>query len=118
MNVVVSGSRTITDTEFIESKLSELFGSLKFDTLLVGCARGVDTIAKDWAIKNKVEFSFFRADWKRYGPKAGPMRNQEMVEQADMLIAFCTNKESRGTESTIRMARKKNIPSVVYYIKD
>lgn len=49
----------------------------------------------------------FPADWKKHGKAAGPIRNAEMIAQADMLIAFPGGK---GTANCIALAEKKAIP--------
>jgi hypothetical protein len=41
------------------------------------------------------------------GKKAGPVRNQQIVDKADVVIAFW-NGDSRGTKSTIEITKKSN----------
>jgi hypothetical protein len=49
-----------------------------------------------------------QADWKRYGPAAGPLRNAEMLHeyQPDGVIAFPGGK---GTTDMIKKARQAGI---------
>ena len=89
--VCISGSRTINNINF------DLF----IDPSHVGCviaggANGVDTLAEHWAKRNKIEFIAYPARWKIFGKCAGIMRNHEMVEFCDYLIAFWDGK-SKGT---------------------
>lgn len=46
------------------------------------------------------------ADWDRYGKSAGYIRNKEMAEEADALMAFWDGK-SRGTMHMINLAKEK-----------
>jgi hypothetical protein len=46
-------------------------------------------------------------DWDRQGKAAGPIRNRQMLAQADVLIAFPGGK---GTDDCIRAARELNRP--------
>ena len=48
------------------------------------------------------------ADWDKHGKAAGPIRNAEMAEVADALIAFWDG-QSRETKSMIDLARKKGL---------
>ena len=52
------------------------------------------------------------ADWNRLGRAAGPIRNEEMAEVSDALIAFWDGK-SRGTKSMIEIARRKGLQVAV-----
>ena len=54
-------------------------------------------------IAHGISLSSVPADWKRYGKRAGPLRNTEIVRQADMVIAFWDGR-SRGTRNTIDKA--------------
>jgi len=48
-----------------------------------GGAKGTDALAKDWAMtKADLKCFEYRADWKRHGNAAGPIRNQRMLEWA------------------------------------
>lgn len=53
-----------------------------------------------------------KADWGKYGKAAGPIRNQEIVNVSDIVIAFW-NKKSRGTKDTIDKALRGNKPVLV-----
>lgn len=61
---------------------------------------GADLLGKKWAILNGVPIKNFPADWDKYGKAAGPIRNAQMAEYADYLIAFWDGK-SRGTKNMI-----------------
>jgi hypothetical protein len=57
----------------------------------------------------------FEADWKKYGKSAGPIRNSEMADYGDALIAFF-NGESKGTLDMINKAKKKKMPITIINI--
>jgi len=51
----------------------------------------------------------FFADWDKYGRKAGPIRNHEMIDfGADELMAFPDN-DSKGTKECAKYAHKKGV---------
>lgn len=75
------------------------------DEVVSGGAKGVDTAAEHWAVKNGVPFKLFPADWNRHGRGAGFARNQQIVDYATDVVAFQYNK-SNGTADTITKALK------------
>lgn len=60
-----------------------------------GVAHGVDKLGERWAQAHKIPVKQFPAQWNKYGNAAGPIRNREMAEYADALIAVWDG-QSRG----------------------
>lgn len=81
--------------------------------IVSGGAKGADTLAIDWAVINWVPFREFLPDWDKHGKKAGILRNVEMAEYADTLVAFWDG-ESRGTKHMIGEALRKGLEVHVY----
>ncbi len=109
MNVVIAGSRTITDIR----RILDLVEGTGFviTGVISGCARGVDSAAlmKPWACPvHKMP-----ADWSRFGLKAGYRRNAEMEQVGDALIAIWDG-ESNGTRHMIRLMETAGKPLVVF----
>lgn len=84
-----------------------------------GCPTGADALAAHWATgHDNVRTEVFPADWDTYGRRAGPIRNQAMIDSLDPdrlnqhLVVAAWDGKSRGTLSTIRFARKANIPVI------
>lgn len=77
--------------------------------IIAGAARGADSIAIDWAVVNWTYFTEYPADWDTHGKAAGPIRNQQMLDEGkpDMVVAF---PGGRGTEDMVRRAKKAGIP--------
>lgn len=83
--------------------------------LVTGCAKGADQIPYFFNTWHGTPIKEFPADWKTHGKKAGILRNIEMAEYADALIAFWDGK-SRGTKHMIETAKKYGLKTrVVYY---
>jgi|SRR5579859_5228126 len=88
--------------------------SLPLDVIIVsGGARGVDGIAAAAGRERMIDVDIYHANWTLYGKKAGYLRNVQMVDNCDEVVAFWDGK-SRGTSHTISIARKKNKPVTVY----
>ena len=106
-NIVFSGCRNFNDYRFIKSTLDSIIKNRNFK-ILVGDANGVDSLIVQYAKENNIPYQIFKANWDFYGKSAGPIRNRQMVELADGLIAFWDGK-SRGTKNSIDEANKKGI---------
>lgn len=78
-----------------------------------GGARGADAFGEEWARDRRVPVRVFPADWNRHGRAAGPIRNREMAEYADALVAVWDG-ESRGTKNMIEEATKRGLKVHVY----
>jgi hypothetical protein len=103
MRVIVAGSRDITDYGFVCKAIEESC----FDVTEVVCggARGVDYLGEQWAKANGVPVIYFMAEWDKNGKSAGYIRNNEMGEYCDGLIAVWDGK-SRGTRHMIDIAQR------------
>jgi hypothetical protein len=105
MTIAIIGSRSITDKAQIYQKLDQIFRSRKPDEVVSGGAKGPDTLGVLWARENGVSVKEFLPDWAKYGRSAGFKRNTQIVESADLVIAFWDG-ESRGTLDSINKAKK------------
>ena len=103
MRLAIIGSRTCPPVD--------IASYLPFvpDTIVSGGAKGADTYAKEYAIKNNIPIIEFLPDYRKYGRKAPLMRNLQIVDNCDFLLAFW-NGISRGTKFTIDYAEKNGVP--------
>jgi hypothetical protein len=108
MKLGVVGSRTFHDYDKLKLVLSE---KIPF-VLVSGGAEGADSLAERFADENKLEKIIHLPNWNKEGKAAGFIRNAQIVEDCDELIAFWDG-VSRGTRDTIRKARKKGIPVTI-----
>lgn len=106
MRVIIAGSRNITNYQIVCEAIAE-FG-YPITTVISGTAKGVDRLGEQWAKEHNVPVFQFPANWEEHGRAAGPIRNAEMANNADALIAIWDG-ESRGTKHMIDTARKKNL---------
>lgn len=111
MKVIIAGGRDIT-CPFVVGQAVEASG-FTVSEVVSGGARGVDSLGEAWAKANGVGIKSFPADWCKYGRGAGPIRNAEMAEYADALIAIWDGK-SPGTADMVRRATEKCLKVYVY----
>lgn len=107
--VIIAGSRTFDDYDLLHERCDYFFSNKKPTAILCGEARGADRLGKRYGIEHGIEVLYFPADWDRNGKSAGYLRNREMAENADALIAFWDG-VSKGTLNMIELANKKGIP--------
>lgn len=109
MKVIIAGSRYYKPTDL---ELDHTLEESGFDIYLLVCgmAPGVDQAALRWARKRDIPWSPFYADWSKHGKAAGPIRNREMAQLADALIAFRLDGGTKGTDNMIYEAKLENLP--------
>ena len=118
--VIIAGGRDFIDYSLLREKVNNILTEKRATHKIVivsGCARGADTLGMRYASENIFDVDEYPADWDKYGKKAGYMRNVEMAENADALIAFWDGK-SKGTQYTINYAIKMNKEVTVVNISD
>lgn len=115
MKVIVAGGRDITNFNLVEEAI--VISGFEVSEIVSGKAKGVDTLGEVWALKHNVPVEVFPADWTAHGRSAGPIRNRQMAEYADALIAIWDG-ESKGTANMIQQARKNKLDVFIYLVKD
>jgi len=115
MKLGIIGSRFFTDYEFLKAKVLESFNIQEIDTIVSGGARGADTLGERFADEFNLKKDISKPEWEKYGKGAAFIRNQEIVDRSDCLIAFPL-KESHGTWDTIKKAKKANKKVIIFEI--
>lgn len=108
MKVIIAGSREFNDYLLLKTKCDELIGiyNTPYIEIVHGGCRGADKLGEKYANDKGYKIKEFPADFRTHGKAAGPLRNRQMAQYADMLIAFRLPGESRGTDDMIRQAYK------------
>lgn len=111
--ISISGSRYYNNYEYIKNVLTTY--NLNNKIINIGDAKGVDALVVKYCKENNIKYNIFYANWNKYGLKAGPIRNEELIKNTELLIAF-PEKTSKGTISAINIAKKFNIKVDIYNI--
>ena len=114
MKTIIAGGRTVTDDALITAAVDACPWSIS--EIVSGAAKGVDQLGEDWAEQNEIPVKRFPANWKEHGRAAGPIRNREMAEYAEALIAIWDG-QSKGTGNMIKTAEKLGLEVSVYRIE-
>lgn len=104
MRLLVCGGRGYEDFRTLARCLDQIEG---VTLLMTGGAPGADRLAIKWAETRNVPIVTFPANW-RLGKKAGPLRNQLMLEEGrpDVVVAF---PGGRGTADMVRRAETAGV---------
>src|ERR1700679_3037554 len=103
MKILVCGGRDFKEESAVINFLFRLDDERPITSVIHGGARGADMLGGRVAELLKVPCHVFRANWKRDGKAAGPIRNQRMLDEGkpDLVIAFAGG---RGTADMMNRA--------------
>lgn len=116
MKVLICGSRYIVNCDRhvrVAMKQLKAGWGIQPDIVIHGGAIGVDRAGGKWGHESGLPVQVFPADWDRLGKRAGFVRNIEMIEECDLVVAVW-NGISKGTKHTIDYATKRGRPVFVY----
>lgn len=116
IRLLVCGGRDFDDAGLLFSTLDAFAKTHDIEIVIEGEAPGADTLARQWAEARKYDVDPYPADWTRYGRPAGPIRNQQMLDEGKPTYAFAffdrPRHLSRGTADMVRRLKKSGVPVV------
>lgn len=109
MRLIIAGGRDFNDYDVVLHHMNLWLADHQPPTeIICGGARGADELGKWWAFAHRIRVIEFPADWKQFGRKAGPVRNDQMARYANALLAFWDG-ESKGTANMIEVAARRGL---------
>lgn len=120
MRVLVCGGRDFTNQEYVTKHLWQVDTECSgISRIIHGGCRGADWLAHQWISElalddeelmdpMEVPVSVYKADWDKHGKAAGPIRNQQMLDEGkpNLVLAFAGGK---GTDDMCRRAREAGV---------
>lgn len=106
MRLIISGGRGYDMTEANFERLDALHAEHPVAIVLSGGAPGADHGGEVWARSRGVPVEVYAAEWGRFGPGAGPIRNRKMASHADAVVLF---PGGAGTQNMHDEARARNL---------
>lgn len=101
--LIVAGSRGFNDYELL-CRVLVAMGDVEFAdhnvSIVSGMARGADQLAVRFAVSHDIQLYKFPANWEGLGKRAGFIRNTQMGNFADGLLAFWDG-QSNGTKHMV-----------------
>ena len=114
--LIVAGGRDFNNYELLAEKLLDVMDKKPSISIVSGMARGADALGVYFAKEHGLKVYPFPAHWNLHGNAAGPIRNRQMAEFADGLLAFWDGKSS-GTKHMIEYMQSLNKPvEIVRYV--
>ena len=117
MKVLVCGGRDYQGVGIVYRTLDELDRDLRdkngrgISQIIAGGARGADSIAEMYAEQRNIKRRIFKANWDKFGKKAGYLRNVQMLKEGepDIAVAFSGGK---GTDMMVSILESADIPVI------
>ena len=109
MKVIIAGSRKFDDHAHHLIRYAVKMSEFDITEVVSGGAIGVDEYGELWAETNAIPVQRFIPDWQKHGKKAGPIRNGQMAEYGDALIAIWDG-VSPGTKDMIAQMKRRRKP--------
>lgn len=109
--VIIAGGRDFNNYPLLKAKCDNILAEKATTHKIIivsGTARGADSLGEKYAQEHSYTIERYPADWNTHGKAAGPIRNAQMANSADALIAFWDGK-SHGTQSMINIAKAKGL---------
>ena len=108
MRVLICGGRDYQDRRGVFAALDRLHAKRGIGCVIHGGAAGADFLAGAWADERGITTATFPADWSTHGLAAGPLRNQQMIDEGkpDGVIAF---PGGAGTADMVERARRAGV---------
>jgi hypothetical protein len=113
MRTIVAGCRYGVDYADVVDAIEQCGWTLS--VIISGGASGADAHGEHYAVSHGIQFEVYRADWKKHGLGAGPIRNAQMANVAEALIAIWDG-NSVGTLNMITVAKKLGLKTHVKFI--
>lgn len=114
MKVIIAGGRDFKDYSVLRDYCDKILSRQDKIEIVSGNAKGADKLGERYALEKGFLLKILPADWDKYGKKAGYMRNVDMADYADGLIAFW-NGTSKGTKHMIETAESKKLKIRIKY---
>ena len=109
--VIIAGGRDFDNYVLLKEKCDSILSEKAKQCRIIivsGAAKGADSLGEQYARENGYAIDSRPADWNAHGKSAGFIRNVQMANSADALIAFWDGK-SHGTKHMIDAAINKEL---------
>lgn len=123
MKLAIIGSRGFSDYPRLSLAIDQYFsdnGALAVTEIISGGAVGADSLGARFAREHGIKLTEHLPNWDLYGKRAGFVRNELIIKDADMVLAFWgvdpkTGEYSRGTGHSLSIAKRMKKTSLIIY---
>jgi len=111
--ILVCGGRDCAEQAMLFGVLDMEAEARPIGTIIQGGADGADRLARLWCHSRKVRYDNYPADWRAHGKAAGPIRNQQMLDEGMPTKVFAFP-GGRGTADMVRRAKAAGVPVFMF----
>lgn len=114
MIILVCGGREYKDWRYLYTVLDNIRTHSQIERIIHGDAIGADRLTSMWCKSRGVHVKPYPARWITHGKAAGPIRNQQMLDEGkpDIVVAF---PGGVGTSDMIGRARNAGVPVLTVF---
>lgn len=117
--VLICGDRHWNNYDLILRCVRKAHATEPIDIIIEGEARGADVMGRQAAEELGILIAPFPAEWDRLGRAAGPIRNQQMLDEGKPTEVWCFHNNLRESKGTADMFhRSLNAGLLVYAIRE
>jgi hypothetical protein len=114
MRIIIAGGRSFKDYNRLSSVCDYMLQNQTDVEIVSGTAMGADKLGERYAQERGYKIARFPAEWSTYQKAAGFIRNKQMAEYSNALIAFWDGR-SKGTEHMIDLAVQYGLKVKICY---
>lgn len=107
--ILVTGGRSYDNQAMLFGALDMQAELSAIAYIIQGGADGADRLARLWCHSRMFRYDNYPADWNKHGKAAGPIRNQQMIDEGQPTMVFAFP-GGRGTADMVRRAKAAGIP--------
>ena len=117
--LIIAGGREFSDYPLLAQNVEAFVNELDDPEIEIvcGCARGADSLGEEYGKSKGYKINYYKPNWDLYGRSAGMIRNNQMAQNADGLVAFWDG-SSKGTKNMIDLARRRGLKVKVVMYKE
>ena len=107
--VIIAGGRDFCNFQQLTATMDAVLVNKSQVTIISGGANGADSLGERYARLRGYPLIVMKADWDKYGKRAGYLRNEDMLRIATAAVCFW-NGISRGTSHMIDLTMQSGKP--------
>ena len=111
VRIIIAGGRDFVNYDLLKLEAKRFIlenGLIRPITIVSGCANGADKLGERFATEYNFFIDRFPADWDQFNKRAGPIRNEQMAQNAKYCLVFWDG-VSKGSANMIENAKKYNL---------
>lgn len=119
--ILICGDRNWNSFYLVLRALSDEHQREPVEVVIQGEASGADSIGKAAANQLGIPVLSFPAEWRKYGLRAGPIRNRQQLKEGKPtkgLVFHDYLEKSKGSKDMVKVMQENGVPYEVFTTRD